>query len=80
MAAIEDSKVLCGETSLGKLYVYVDEHRSQRYLHIRYFYLDRKTDEWKPGVKGIAIPEGNIKPVLEAVALALKFFGGNSEQ
>lgn len=76
MAAIEDSKVFISETSVGRLYVYVDEHKSQRYLHIRYWYHDKKTDTWKPGVKGIAIPEGNIKKVFDAVAQALKMHFG----
>lgn len=77
MAIIEDSKVFIHETSVGRLYVYVDEYKSQRYLHIRYWY--KKGDTWEPGVKGIAIPEGNIKKVFDAVAQALKLHFGKEE-
>lgn len=79
MATIEDSKVFISETSVGRLYVYVDEYKSQRYLHIRYFFKNKSTGIYEPGVKGIAIPEGNIKAVLDAIAKALKLWFKKAE-
>lgn len=71
MAVMEDSKVLIGETANGRLYVYLDEYRSNVVLHIRYWYLCKKENIYKPGFKGIAIPVASIKPILEAIALIL---------
>lgn len=79
MAVVDGSKVLIGETQKGRLYVYLDEYRSHRYLHIRYWYHCKKDDQWKPGTTGIAIPESMIGKVLEGVALVLKLLSGGKE-
>lgn len=72
MPTTEDQKVLVGESSNGRLYVYIDEHKSNLMLHIRFWYHCRKEDIYKPGVKGIAIPVAFVKPVLDAVAKVLQ--------
>lgn len=59
-----DKKVLIGESASGRLYLYWEEWKSNRFLHIRYWYRCKKDDTWKPGVKGIAIPEAKVTDLL----------------
>ena len=72
MSTTEDNKVLVGESSNGRLYVYIDEHKSNMLLHIRFWYLCKREGIYKPGVKGIAIPVSGVKPVLDAIAKVLQ--------
>ena len=61
-------KVFIQESAIGRLYMYWAEWRSNRFLHIRYWYLDKKDNTWKPGMKGVAIPE----PLLEQILAGFK--------
>lgn len=57
-------KHFVSESSLGRLYIYWEEFRGNKFLHIRHWFLDRKDGQWKPGNKGIAIPESKVMDVL----------------
>lgn len=59
-------KRLVSESTAGRLYVYWEEYKGTLFLHIRYWYHDKKNDQWKPAGKGIAIAEGNVRQVLQA--------------
>lgn len=73
MLRIERGRILVRETSVGRLYVYFDEWESHVYLHIRYFYYDKKDEIWTPSRKGIAIPEDCVKEVFNAIVQNLKY-------
>ena len=62
-----DGKFLVTESPLGRLYVYWEEYNTRMFLHIRYWYLDKASDEWKPSKKGIAIAEHNVQGVLKGL-------------
>lgn len=66
-------KILISESTAGRLYVYWDEWKSNRFLHIRYWFYDTKQDLWCPGKKGIAIPESKLTDFLGGLR---KLLGG----
>jgi hypothetical protein len=66
-------KVLVSESFLGRLYVYFEEYKGRNFLHLRYWVQNKRDGgDFKPGMKGIAIPEEKVKTILEAVKLVLK--------
>ena len=69
---VVDGKVLVTESPTGRLFVYFEEYNGKNFLHLRYWYKCKKDGGmWKPGMKGIAIPESNVRSVLEALKLVL---------
>ncbi|MBX9937646.1 MAG: transcriptional coactivator p15/PC4 family protein [Candidatus Obscuribacterales bacterium] len=64
-------KVLVGENKSGRLYCYFEEWKGQRMLHFRYWYQDKNDGMWKPGLKGIAIPDHMLKSLVEALKSVL---------
>lgn len=68
----KQNPVTVSESDVGRLCVYWDEYKSNRYLHIRYFYEDKSDGEWKPSGKGIGIPSNNVVKVLEAIQQVLE--------
>lgn len=66
-----NDKHLLTESSVGRLYCYWEEFRGEAYLHIRYWYLDKKDQEWKPTRKGVAIPEDGVHNLLAALKVVL---------
>ncbi len=66
-----DDKVLLTESSVGRLYCYWEEFRGEAYLHIRYWFFCKKENIWKPGRKGIAIPEAGVLNLLTALKTVL---------
>lgn len=68
---MEDGKILISESDLGKLFAYWEEWSGKRFLHIRYWYCDKKDGVLKPGKKGIAVPEHKINDVLGALKILL---------
>jgi hypothetical protein len=65
-------KALIDESKSGRLYVYFDEWKGAKFLHIRFWYQDKNDGAWKPGLKGVAIPEGWLKKFLEALKVILR--------
>ena len=64
---MHEGKVLIHESYLGRLYVYWEEYGGTKFLHIRYWYQDKKDGMWKPGVKGIGIPRHLVAGVLQGL-------------
>ncbi len=75
MAGSKAEPVVVSESSVGRLCVYWEEYRTKMYLHIRYWYLDKSDGQWKPGAKGVAIPQANVGNLLAGVKSVLE--GGN---
>jgi len=67
----EDGKVFISESKLGRLYVYFEEYKNDNFLHIRYWFNCKKEGIYKPGLKGIAIPEANVRTILQALKIVL---------
>ncbi len=67
----KSNPIVATETGLGMLGVFLDEWRSNTFLHIRYFFPDKKTGDWAPMSKGVAIPRTRLPQVLEAICVAL---------
>jgi len=72
MSVKESDMVVAFESSSGRLCTYWDSYGSNRYLHIRYCYQDKKDGMWKPSAKGIAIPEPHAERVLQAMKQVLE--------
>jgi hypothetical protein len=68
----ENGKYLLTESHLGKLYMYFEEYSGKNFLHIRYWFTDRKDGILKPGKKGIAIPENLVNPFLAGLKVLLQ--------
>jgi hypothetical protein len=68
---VDNGKILVTESNVGKLYLYYDEYNGHNLLHLRYWFQDKKDGVWKPGKKGIAVPEEKVRNVLEALKLLL---------
>jgi len=63
-----DDKISIHEKGTGEtVYVYVNEYKGTKYLHIREWYLDAKDNERKPTKKGVTLPLEKIETLLEAI-------------
>ena len=50
-----------------KLIVSISEYKMHTYIDIRVYYEDKKTGEYKPTKKGVALPPSIIREVMELV-------------
>ena len=50
-----------------KLIVSISEYKTHTYIDIRVYYEDKKTGEYKPTKKGVALPPSIIREVMELV-------------
>ena len=50
-----------------KLIVSISEYKEHTYIDIRVYYEDKKTGEYKPTKKGVALPPSIIREVMELV-------------
>jgi len=65
---LDDDKISVHEKGTGEtVYVYVNEYKGTKYLHIREWYLDAKDNERKPTKKGVTLPLEKIEALLEAI-------------
>lgn len=55
----------------NRTYIYWDEYKGNRFLHIRVWYKDKEDGHYKPSKKGIAIPEYNVRPLLDTLVAVL---------
>jgi len=63
-----DDKITVHEKGTGEtVYVYVNEYKGTKYLHIREWYLDAKDNERKPTKKGVTFPLDKVDGLLEAI-------------
>jgi hypothetical protein len=63
-----EDKISVHEKGSGEnIYVYINEYKGTKYLHIREWYLDAKDNERKPTKKGVTLPLEKIEALLEAI-------------
>jgi hypothetical protein len=68
MAGMQDEKYLITESSMGRLYLYWEEWSGALFLHLRWWYKDKADGEWKPGKKGIGIPDRLVPGMVAGMA------------
>ena len=47
--------------------IYEKEYEGYRFIDVRIYYQDRKTQEWKPTQKGISIMPNNAGQIIEGI-------------
>lgn len=63
-----EEKLSVHEKSSGEnIFVYINEYKGTKYLHIREWYLDNKDNEQKPTKKGVTLPLEKVDGLLEAI-------------
>jgi len=55
-----------------KVYIYINEYKGTKYLHIREWYLDKKDNEEKPTQKGVTLPVEKMAALRDAIDTLLK--------
>jgi hypothetical protein len=66
--ADKEDKISVHEKGTGEtVYVYVNEYKGTKYLHIREWYLDAKDNERKPTKKGVTLPLDKIDGLVDAI-------------
>jgi len=51
------------------------EYEGYRFIDVRIYYQDRKTQEWKPTTKGISIMPNNVEDIIEGILKAMEVMG-----
>ncbi len=55
--------------------VYEKEYEGYRFIDVRIYYQDRKTQEWKPTTKGISIMPNNAEEIINGIIKAMEVMG-----
>ena len=55
------------------------EYEGYRFIDVRIYYQDRKTQEWKPTQKGISIMPNNAGQIIEGILKAMEVMGFSKE-
>ena len=55
------------------------EYEGYRFIDVRIYYQDRKTQEWKPTQKGISIMPNNAGQIIEGILKAMEVMGFTKE-
>jgi len=56
------------------------EYEGYRFIDVRIYYQDRKTQEWKPTQKGISIMPNNAGQIIEGIIKAMEVMGFSKEK
>ena len=56
------------------------EYEGYRFIDVRIYYQDRKTQEWKPTTKGISIMPNNAEQIIEGIIKAMEVMGFSKEK
>ena len=56
------------------------EYEGYRFIDVRIYYQDRKTQEWKPTQKGISIMPNNAGQIIEGILKAMEVMGFTKEK
>ena len=56
------------------------EYEGYRFIDVRIYYQDRKTQEWKPTTKGISIMPNNAGQIIEGILKAMEVMGFSSKR
>ncbi len=63
-----EEKISIHEKGSGEtVYVYANEYKGTKYLHVREWYLDVKDNEREPTKKGVTLPLEKIDALIEAL-------------
>ena len=60
--------------------IYEKEYEGYRFIDVRIYYQDRKTQEWKPTTKGISIMPNNAGQIIEGILKAMEQMGFSKEK
>jgi len=60
--------------------IYEKEYEGYRFIDVRIYYQDRKTQEWKPTQKGISIMPNNAGQIIEGILKAMEQMGFSKEK
>ena len=55
--------------------IFEKEYEGYRFIDVRIYYQDRKTQEWKPTQKGISIMPNNAGQIIEGIIKAMEVMG-----
>ena len=56
------------------------EYEGYRFIDVRIYYQDRKTQEWKPTTKGISIMPNNAEEIINGIIKAMEVMGFTKEK
>ena len=56
------------------------EYEGYRFIDVRIYYQDRKTQEWKPTTKGISIMPDKVADIIEGIIKAMEVMGFSSKR
>ena len=56
------------------------EYEGYRFIDVRIYYQDRKTQEWKPTTKGISIMPDKVEDVVKGILKAMEIMGFTKEK
>ena len=56
------------------------EYEGYRFIDVRIYYQDRKTQEWKPTTKGISIMPNNVEEIVNGILKAMEVMGFTKEE
>ena len=56
------------------------EYEGYRFIDVRIYYQDRKTQEWKPTTKGISIMPNNAEEIINGILKAMEVMGFTKEK
>jgi len=56
------------------------EYEGYRFIDVRIYYQDRKTQEWKPTQKGISIMPNNAGQIIEGILKAMEVMGFTKDE
>jgi len=60
--------------------IFEKEYEGYRFIDVRIYYQDRKTQEWKPTQKGISIMPNNAEQIIEGIIKAMEVMGFSKEK
>ena len=56
------------------------EYEGYRFIDVRIYYQDRKTQEWKPTTKGISIMPDKVGDIVNGILKAMEVMGFTKEK
>ena len=60
--------------------IYEKEYEGYKFIDVRIYYQDRKTQEWKPTQKGISIMPNNAEEIINRIIKAMEVMGFSKEK
>ena len=60
--------------------IYEKEYEGYKFIDVRIYYQDRKTQEWKPTQKCISIMPNNAEEIINGIIKAMEVMGVSKEK